>query len=50
MEYAKHGISVLSPRTSYNKVLQDVQGVTIYDDPEQAYEEILKKLEDFNRK
>ena len=50
MEYAKHGIPVLSPRTSYNKVLQDVQGVTIYDDTEQAYEEILKKLEDFNRK
>ena len=49
MEYAKHSIEVLSPRTSYNKALEDVPGVTIYDKPEQAYNKILKKLEDFNR-
>lgn len=49
-EYAKHGIDVLSPRTSYNKELENVQGVFIYDKPEQAYNKILKKLEDFNKK
>ena len=50
MEYAKHGIDVISPRTSYNKALEDVSGVTIYDKAEQAYNKILKKLEDFNSK
>jgi len=36
-EYAKHGISVLSPETSYNKELKNVLNVTMYTDPEVAY-------------
>jgi hypothetical protein len=48
-EYAKHGVDTLSPPTSYNKGLQNVKGVTIYEKPEQAYNIIIKKLEDFNK-
>ena len=29
-EYAKHGISTLSPVTSYNRELEDVDGVMMY--------------------
>ena len=48
-EYAKHGVDVLSPRTSYNQGLIGKPGVTIYDKPEQAYNKILKKLGEFNK-
>jgi hypothetical protein len=47
-EYAKHGIDVLSPRASYNKELENVDGIFVYDKPAQAYNKILKKLEEFN--
>lgn len=48
-EYEKHGIDVLSPRTSYNRELDNIAGVFVYDKPEQAYNKILKKLEEFNK-
>jgi NTP pyrophosphatase (non-canonical NTP hydrolase) len=34
-EYAKHGVATLSPVTSYNKELEDVEGVMMYYGPSQ---------------
>jgi hypothetical protein len=42
MEYAKHGVSVLSPEMSYNAELYDATNVIVYDDPQELLDEILK--------
>ena len=34
-EYAKHGVSTLSPVTSYNSELESVEGVKMYYGPSQ---------------
>lgn len=36
-EYAKHGISVLSPDKSYNKELVNISGVSVYKDVSEVY-------------
>lgn len=42
MEYAKHGVKVMSPLMSYNHELIGVNNVTVYETPTQLMEGILK--------
>lgn len=48
LEYAKHGIPTFSPRTPANGELEDVKGVTMYDDANVLYDLVtqLREKED----
>jgi len=41
MEYAKHGVQVISPRMSYNTEMEDIANVSMYDSPQEMLEFIV---------